>query len=76
MGDLQGHIQIKDDIIVYGHSQSDHDKNLKSMLQRLSDKGFTLRKDKCEWNQTQVLYFGYVFSEKGMSADPVKVQAS
>ena len=75
VGDLQGHIQIKDDIIVYGHSQSDHDKNLKSMLQRLSDKGFTLRKDKCEWNQTQVLYFGYVFSEKGMSADPVKVQA-
>ena len=73
--DLPGHIQIKADIIGYGHSQSDHDKNLRTMLQRLSDKGFTLRKDKWEWNQTRVLYFGNVFSKKGMSADPVKVQA-
>ena len=45
------------------------------MLQRLSDKGFTLRKDSYEWKQILVLYFGYMFSEKGMSADPVKVQA-
>ena len=72
--DLPGHIQIKDDI-VYRHSQSYHDKNLRAMLQRLSDKGFILRKDKCEWNQTQVPYSEYMFSEKGMSADPVKVQA-
>ena len=45
------------------------------MLQRLSDKVFTLCEDKCEWNQTEVVYFGYVFSEKGMSTDPIKVQA-
>ena len=51
------------------------DKNLGAMRQRLSDKGFSLCNDKCEWNQTQGLYFGYVFSKKVRSADPDKIEA-
>ena len=73
--DLDGHVQIKDDIIVYGRTQDEHDQHLQQMLQRLSDRGFTLRKNKCEWNQAEVLYFGYIFNEKGMSADPAKIKA-
>ena len=45
------------------------------MLQRLSEKGFTLRFQKCLWDRAQVLYFGYIFSEEGMGADPEKIKA-
>ena len=34
-----------------------------------------MNKDKCEFNKTQIDFYGYVFSSEGISADPRKVEA-
>ncbi|XP_053380302.1 uncharacterized protein K02A2.6-like [Mercenaria mercenaria] len=72
---LDGVRNISDDIIVYAENQAQHDKRLEAVLKRLQDKGFTLNKKKCEFNKRKIEFFGYVFSEDGISADPKKCEA-
>ena len=52
-----------------------HDTHLNRILDRLMEMGVTLNKEKCEWSQKQVLWFGYNFSQAGMAPDPNKVKA-
>ena len=71
--DLDGVEQIQDDIVVHGKGEA-HDRNLNKCLQRLEEKGFTLRKEKCQFGKSSVLWFGHIFSADGMSPDPDKVE--
>ena len=48
---------------------------LEKVFKRLAEKNFTLNKEKCEFNKTQIEFYGYVFSSEGISADPRKVEA-
>ncbi|MCG8046730.1 MAG: RNase H-like domain-containing protein [Candidatus Thiodiazotropha endolucinida] len=72
---LSGCINISDDIIVYGKDQQDHDRNLQAVFERLKYKNLTLNKSKCLFSQKQVKFFGYIFSENGISADPEMVES-
>ena len=72
---LSGTLNISDDIIIHGKTRAEHDRNLKSLLQRLSEKGLTLNRDKCEFGQNKIKFYGFVFSEEGFSPDPEKVEA-
>ena len=66
---------ISDDIIVYGKTQAEHDAALVAVLQRLREHNLTLNKDKCEFNKTTIEFYGYLFSAKGVSADPKKIES-
>ncbi|CAB4021261.1 Hypothetical predicted protein, partial [Paramuricea clavata] len=66
---------IADDLIVWGKSQEEHDRNLEALFQRLDAKGLTLNGDKCEYNQPSLWFYGYSLSKDGLSADPKKVEA-
>ena len=70
---LDGVLQIEDDLLVYGSTQEEHDRRLGEVLERLLEKGVTLRKEKCMWSVDSVIWFGYKFSADGMSPDPAKV---
>ena len=72
---LKGVIQIQDDILVHGKTQAEHDERLEALLKRLEERGLTLRKEKCRFDQTQLIWFGYLFTPTGMYADPNKVAA-
>lgn len=72
---LNGCINISDDIIIFGKTQQEHDKNLQAVFERFKEKNLTLNKNKCLFNQKQVKFFGYIFSENGMSADPTMVES-
>lgn len=72
---LRGVRNISDDIIVFGENQLEHDKNLEAVFKRLSERNLTLNKDKCEFNKSQLEFYGYVFGANGISADPRKVDA-
>ena len=63
-------------MLVYGTSQEKHDKSLEAVLTCLSDCNLTLNADKCEFYKTKVEFFGYVFSDQGISVDPKKVVRS
>ena len=70
---LDGVCQIQDDIVVHGRGKG-HDERLVKVLERLQEYGFTLRKEKCHWGKSSIVWFGHVFSAAGMSPDPDKVQ--
>ena len=70
----EGCVQIKDDVLVYGDGET-HDRRLRAVLERFRAAGLTLRKEKCKLAQTQVVWFGMVYTKHGMSEDPEKTAA-
>ena len=70
---LQGVAQIKDDVVIHGPG-AEHDTRLRLFLARIQEHGLTLRKEKCKFGVTEVLWFGHVYDKDGMSVDPAKVQ--
>ena len=71
---IDGAINISDDILVFGKTHSEHNRNLAAVFQRLREKGLTLNKSKCEYSKDKLEFFGYVFSKDGISPDPEKVE--
>ncbi|XP_055842401.1 uncharacterized protein K02A2.6-like [Episyrphus balteatus] len=64
-----------DDILVYGNSIQEHNEKLMRVLERMDKAGLKLNQDKCRFGLTEVKYFGHVFNELGIHADPQKVEA-
>ena len=64
-----------DDILVVGHTVSEHLANLRSVLQRLREAGHKLKTRKCSFMQTQAEYLGHIVSHDGISVDPRKTAA-
>merc|ERR1711994_206921 len=70
---LPGIVQIADDVVCFGKGK-EHDKRLEMLLARLRKWGITLRKEKCQWGQPEVLWFGKIYSKQGVSIDPAKTE--
>ena len=58
---IPGALNISDDILVFGKTQSAHDHALEAVFQRLKERGLTLNKSKCEYGKGKVSFFGYLF---------------
>ena len=71
IGKCQNAIHIKDDILVHGKGK-EHDRYLEEVLRVLHENGITCRPEKCHLGQTEVTWFGNVYSKDGMSPDPQK----
>ena len=65
---------ISDDIFAFSKPE-DHHKTLDAALRRLHDNGLTINLPKCEFYQTTIKFYGYIFSKDGLSPDPEKVAA-
>ena len=72
---IPGVINISDDIIVFGKTSEDHNKSLLAVFNKLSQVGLTLNKGKCLFDQRSLPFFGFVFSDEGISPDLQKVSA-
>ena len=73
--DIDGAINIADDILIFGYDESNHDDNLKAVLKRLSEEGITLNLQKCLFDKEQLEYFGYIFSKDGIKPSQKKIEA-
>ena len=73
--DIPGALNISDDVIIYGTTVEEHNKALHAVCEKFAQVGLTLNREKCLFNQTSLTFFGFVFSDKGISPDPAKVQA-
>ena len=73
--DIPGTLNISDDVIIFGKTQSDHDKALETVFKKFADAKLTFNKSKCEFNKSSITFFGFVFSSKGIAPDPTKVEA-
>ena len=62
-------------VIVFGATQQQHDKTLEAVFRRLHEKGLTINKRKCLYNQSTLNFFGLVFGPVGVFPDRCKVKA-
>ena len=72
---ISGCRNISDDIIVFGATQREHDQALANVLQTAKERNLRFGFNKCEFDQKELEFFGYVFSDKGISPSSSKVQA-
>ena len=64
-----------DDILIYSHSEWEHEYHLRIVLQLLRDHQLYSKFSKCEFWLTEVRFLGHVVSASGLSVDPEKVKA-
>ncbi|KAI4884219.1 hypothetical protein NFI96_005617 [Prochilodus magdalenae] len=73
--DLEGVVNIVDDILVWGENMEQHDKRLRQLLDRIRSINLKLNRAKCKIRMTEVSYVGHVLSADGLKPDPEKVRA-
>ncbi|XP_037293178.1 uncharacterized protein K02A2.6 isoform X1 [Manduca sexta] len=64
-----------DDVIIGGKTKEEHLQALELVLQKLSDNGLKLKRQKCVFLVNEVTYLGYVISKDGVKADMSKIKA-
>ena len=61
-------------VFIYGKDDKDHDANLLNLFNVAQKEGLVFNSTKCAIKQDSVTFFGGVFSAKGYSPDPGKIQ--
>ena len=64
-----------DDIIIWSSSLEQHRRDVRAVLERLREQGFSINIEKCEFHVTETRYLGHILSTTGIRPDPRKVQA-
>ena len=66
---------IADDMIIYGKTDHEHNGNLLDFLEVCRKNNLTLNLDNMQFRLPKVSFFGHTWSNKGLSADPKKIEA-
>lgn len=61
-----------DDLIIFGNSLQQHNRNLVRVLQRLREVNLKLNPSKCDFLKKEILYLGHIISSEGILPDPEK----
>lgn len=72
---LPGVVVYIDDILIYAHSEKEHDERLKEVLRRLKSEGVTLNKEKCHLKKNYVEFLGHEFTASGIKVATEKTKA-
>ncbi|OMJ26997.1 Pol polyprotein [Smittium culicis] len=64
-----------DDILVYSKSRNEHIQHLRSVLQKLNEKGFKANSKKCLFAVPKIEILGFTVSEKGQEISNSKIEA-
>ena len=64
-----------DDILIYSSSWEDHLQHVKIVLDILQSQNLFLKREKCQFEQTQIKYLGNLIDVEGIFVDPQKVAA-
>jgi len=74
-GDIPYCLNSRDDILIGGRSIEEHDETLRQVLKRASDYGITMNRPKCQFQVTEIEFYGYIFTDGKLKAAPSKVEA-
>ena len=72
---MEGDIGIADDMIIAGKDEMEHDKNFLAFMEKCMENNLTLNSEKIQFKQSQVSFYGHIWSEHGISPDTKKIQA-
>lgn len=63
-----------DDIVVFGRTIEEHNRNLALVLEQIIKAKLKLRADKCKFAQEEVIYLGHKINQFGIGTDPSKIE--
>ena len=66
---------IADDMIIAGKDEMEHNRNFLAFMEKCMENNLTLNLEKIQFKQTQVSFYGHIWSKHGISTDPKKIQA-
>ena len=72
---MEGVTGIADDMIIAGKDEVEHDRNFLAFMEQCMENNLTLNAEKIQFKQSQVSFYGHVWSKNGISPDPKKIQA-
>ena len=72
---MEGVTGIADDMIIAGKDEMEHDRNFLAFMEKCMENNLTLNSEKIQFKQTQVSFYGHIWSENRISPDPKKIQA-
>ena len=72
---VPGITEIADDMIIFGKTDQEHNGNLLKFLEVCRKNNLTLNPEKMQFRLPNVSFFGHTWSDKGLSADPKKMEA-
>ena len=72
-GGIEGAVCLIDDMQIYGKTQSEHDRYLLSVLNRISEAGLALNKEKLIFNTTSIKFLRKLIDSTRVKADPEKI---
>ena len=67
-----GWLSITDNVVMYGHDNVEHDKNLLRLTQVAKQKGSASNSKKCAIKTSGIIFFGSVYGKDGIRLDPRK----
>ena len=65
---------IADDMIIAGKDEMEHDRNFLAFMEKCMENNLTLNSEKIQFKQTQVYFYGHIWSKHGISPDPKNIQ--
>ena len=74
-GDINGVHVIADDLIIAARDEQEHDRILRTVLQKAREKGVKFNKNKIQFKVSTVTYMGYVVTANGLQPDEQKIVA-
>ena len=72
---MEGVTGIADDMIIAGKDEMEHDRNFLAFMEKCMENNLTLNLQKIQFKQSQVSFYGHIWSKHGISPDPKKIQA-
>lgn len=72
---LESVIAFVDDIVVFGKSKADHDRNLELLLERLKRNNVTLNEEKCLFGLEEIEILGFLVNANGIKPADSKIRA-
>jgi putative transposase len=64
-----------DDVIIFGNSEEEHWRNVRTVLERFKRFGIIVSPKKCQWGMKELQYLGIVVSRSGQWMSEVRKQA-
>ena len=72
---MEGVTGIADDMIIAGKDEMEHNRNFLAFMEKCMETNLTLNSEKIQFKQSQVSFYGHIWSKHGISPDPKKIQA-
>ena len=74
-GSIKNCVTYFDDLYITGRTDAEHLQTLEHVLKICSEKGLSIRKEKCEFLQEKVTFLGYILDKNGLHPLPEKIRA-